>query len=463
MPGGRGAPARLTPAATIEVDDSEDARLVGTGAPELLGAVEAYRAKHSQAALSRFFEVLRDPLRPPLPKQLAEIYAAKTLLDLELPHASWMLLDGIATQKHHALRLNALPWLGMLASEIDTDAVLESMQSYEPSERDALTQQKKPLLERLAYLFGRRAFLAGDGDGAATLLEQVSSDAVDYPKALFMLGVLDVRAKRTDAALETFDAVTQALVRPGLDEPERIRGMATMARARVLYQLGEETPNKLDEALAIYRQAKDLEDVGEDARVEEVWTLFKLGRLDEASKALEAAKPMLTTRHAESDELEVMLHLERCSLADAETALKRARERHEEILAQIDEVLKGEVATHVPLAIALGARGRQPRTPLERVIAVAAGRTRLARILRRFAAIREEAKRADALPLDFRESAAGKKVRSLVDAAIARTQAQVGEHLTAELGELKEITSGYLKGMGKLEGELERRKKEGCQ
>lgn len=462
MPARGGAPARLTPVAEIEVDDSEDARLVGTGAPELLGAVETYRAGHAQAALSRFFEVMRDPLRSPLPKQLAEIYAAKTLLNLELPHASWMLLDGIATQKYHALRLNALPWLGMLASEIDTDAVLESMQSYEASDRAKLTHQKKPLLERLAYLFGRRAFLSGDGDGAASMLGEVSSEGVDYPKALFMIGVLDVRAKRPDAALETFDAVTQSLIRPGLDEPERIRGMVTMARARVLYQLGEEQPAKLQEALSIYQQAKSLEDVGEDARVEGVWTLLKLGRADEALKELESAKPTLTTRHAETDELEVMLHLERCALGDAENALNEARARQQEILAQIDEALKGDVTTHVPLAIALGVRGRKPSTPLDRVVAIAVSRTRLARILRRFAAIRDEAKRANALPLDFRESAAGKKVRSLVDAAIARTQAQVGEHLAVELSELKEITSGYLKSMDKLEGEIERLKKAGC-
>ncbi len=461
MPAREAAPSQLAPVAKVEVDDSEDARLVGQGAPELLGAVEAYRAGHAQAALARFFEVMRDPLRPSTPKHLAEIYAAKALLELELPHASWMLFDRIA-KRSHPLRLNALPWLGLLAGRIDTDAVLESLVHYTPSERDALTTQSKPLLERLAYLFGRQAFLKGDDAGAGALLGEVTAASSDYPRALFMLGVIDVRAKRADAALDTFDAVTGAVARAGIEEPERIRAMATMAQARVMYELAADDPNKLELALSAYRKARGLEDVAEDAKVESLWVLLKLGRVDEALTELSAIRPTLTARHAEVDQLEVLLHVEKCALDPAETLLSAATVRHKDVAARIAKVLAADGDAGVDRAVALGIGGAKPASPDDEVVVIATRRARLARILRRFGAIREEVQRAAALPLDFRESLAGKQVQALVDAAVLRTRQEVGTHLSAELAELEEITATHLASFDKLEAEIALRRKEGC-
>lgn len=454
-------PPRLSPVTEVEVDDAEDGRLVGTGAPDLLGAVETYRAGNHQAALARFFEVMRDPLRPSMPKHLAELYAAKSLLGLELPHTAWMILDGIAHASHHMMRIRALPWLGLLASHIDTDAVLESLATYDPADRKKLTRQKPPLMQRLAYLFGRHAFLQGE-ERASALLGEVGEDSADYPKALFMLGVTRLKAKEPDAALEMFDAVLASLIRPGLEEPERIRAMTSMARARVLYEQGDESPDKLVEALEIYKRAQAFDDVRGDARVETVWTLLRLERLDEAHAELAAAKPELSTRHAEVDGLEVMVQLQRCELDEAATLLAAAKERHRSIQARIDELLKEGVADRVGEAVLFGARGRKPKTPDQEVIAIAARRTRLARMLRRFTAIREEQKKANALPLDFKQSAAGKKVSELVDAAIARTETAVAEHLAAELKELAEITAGHLAEYEKMEKELAARRSSGC-
>ncbi len=461
MPAPSKKPPRLTPLESIEVDDSEDARMVGSAAPELLGAVEAYRAGNHQAALARFFEVTRDSLRSAVPKQLAQLYAAKALIGLELPHASWMLLDAIARDPHHALRLRALPWLGLLASHIDTDAVLESLVAYKPSERAALTRQKTALRERLAYLFGRKAFLNGDGSAAA-LLEEVGPNAPDYAKALFMLGVVHVRAKRPEAALQTFDGVMKALARPGVEEPDRLRAIATMARARVLFEQGQEQPAKLQQALDLYATARRFKSVGPDAQVEMAWAWLHLERADKALEVLNAARPLLRSRHAEVDGLEVMVHLKRCALDEAERTLQAARTRHAKIQAQIEVMLAGDVASAVPTTVALSAGRRDARTLTEQILTTAAQRTRLARILRRFAAIRQEQKRANELPLDFKQSAAGRQVTQLVSDAFDRTDKAVAEHLVAELTELGEITAGYLKSYDKLATELTALRQSGC-
>ncbi len=460
MPTPAETPARLDPVAEIVVNDSEDSRLVGTAAPELLGAVDAYREGNSQAALARFLEVMRDTLRPPVPRQLAQLFAAKALLKLELPHAAWMLLDEIASDPHHALRLRALPWLGVLASRVDADAVLSSMKGYTAADRDKLSDQSPALRERITYLLGRRAFLSGKD--ASALLGAVTADGMDYPKALFMLGVGDVRAKRLSSALQRFAAIDEAVVRPGLEDPQRIRALATMARARVLYELGGKEPSKLQEALALYETAVDMPGVEDDARIEKVWALVKLLQEEEALTELRSVRPTLRSRHAEADELEVLILLERCALPEAEASLDRAQTHHKEIVALIEGLLADSVASHIPAAVRLGAAEELPASGRERVIAIAARRTRLARALRRFDAMKKEKDVAAALPLDFRESKAGKKVLELVAAATARTDARVTAGLTSELTELSQMTEGYLTTFGELRVELEQRKASGC-
>jgi hypothetical protein len=203
-------------------------------------------------------------------------------------------------------------------------------------------------------------------------------------------------------------------------------------------------------------------DVGPDARVETVWTLLRLGRLDEGLAELEAARPTGHARHAEIDVLEVMLLLERCDLPAAQAALEAASARHDGVLRDIDALLAGDLAARVPDAVAMGIKGREPKTKADEAVAIAARRSRLGRMLRRFAAIRDEQRRANALPLDFRESAAGKMVKQLVDAAVSRTEKAVGEHLRLELEELREVTGHQLGELEKLRAALDERKKSGC-
>ena len=458
----RGAPpAKFRPVAEIAVNDSEDERLVAGGAPELLGAVETYRAGNHQAALARFFEVMRDPLRPALPKNLATLYAAKTLIALGLPHTGWMLLDKIATTPHHPLRVRALPWLGLIASDVDTDAVLESLEGYQLAEREQLTKQKEPLRHRLAYLFGRRAFLKGDAQ-TVTLLEEVGSDAVDYPKAQFMLGVVKLREQATKDAVATFQRVEEHAARPGVDDGARIRAMAMMARARVLYELGGEDPPKLDEALAVYRTAQSLEAVSGEAHLEAAWALVRLERAEEAKVALTAARSKLRTRHAETDALGVMIQLKMCALDAGQKSLDDAKARHKEILAEIDRIAKTDLSAQIEPALRFGIGNAQPANASQQAIAIAARRTRLNRILRRFKAIRDEKKKADALPLDFKESLAGRMVRDLVEAAVSRTEKAVALHLAAELAELKDITVTHLVDFDKMNVDLATLRASGC-
>lgn len=452
VPKGRAAP-EMTFAEPLAVDEGEDERLAGNGAPELTGPIEALRAGHAQAALARFVEVERDTLRPPFARQVAQLYIAKALFRLELVHAASQAFDELAAQPAHPLRLRVLPWVALLADATDTDAASETLRHFARAELAALGEQPRPLVERLAYLFGRQAMLAGEGDAALELLGSVSQGSPDRARALYLSGVVHVQAGRRDRALEVFAAAEEAgWSMPGGDAAEELRTSAQLARARVLYEMGAEDKARLDEALALYLALAQGAGNPDDARLELASTLYQLERYDEAHDALAGARAGIDERDPEAAVMGVAIELMRCRLDDAEARLARARKRYQAARdgaqALASAGVDAEVLRALPAPAARSGEGRAT------ALALASQGGPVGRALARRGAIRAERKKARALPLDFADSATGKAALALVDRAEAHNTEVLRRHLDQALSQLVRSLDAQLERMRKLELEL---------
>jgi hypothetical protein len=443
VPRGRPAPA-LVSDEPLAVDESEDERMVGNGAAELTGPVEALRAGHAQAALARFVEVERDELRSPFVRELAELYIAKALLRLELPCASWMAFDALAARPGNALHLRVLPWVALLADAIDTDAAGETLGRFEAGDLAAMGKQPKPIVERLSYLFGRRAMLAGKPDEALDLLGAVSATSPDHARALYLTGVLHVGAGRRDEGLAAFVAAEEAgWAMPGGDAAEELRKSAQLARARLLYELGAEDKARLEEAHGVYLKAIQSPGNPDDARLELASTLYQLERFDEAADALAAARPGIDERDPEAAVMGAAIDVQRCRLDEAEARLSRVRAHYQAARAGAAELAKGGADPRL-----LPARGKDGRSV---ALALASHGGAIERGLLRRKAITAEKKRAAKLPLDFAASATGVETLALIARAEAHNEELLGKQLGKALAALEAGLAGQLERMEQLE------------
>jgi len=254
-------------------------------------ALELYRGQnYSQAALS-FYDVLRRDPRNDVRDQ-AEIYLADSLEKLNmLTPALFYYTDVFKAGKSNRYYLNAVEGLLDIDEKFHDPVFVPNIigQHLDPQSFGQLGEKR---IAQVNYIVGELLFRQGKDKQAQTYLEYVSRSTAYYPKALYLLGLIDTRLGQHEQALQRYKMLVDLLGQP-TEEQKEIKALAELAVARVAYSLG-----KYSEASQYFALVPRDSESWFDAMYENAWARF---RNEEYGKSLgelqSVASPYFAKRH----------------------------------------------------------------------------------------------------------------------------------------------------------------------
>jgi tetratricopeptide (TPR) repeat protein len=132
----------------------------------------------------------------------------------------------------------------------------------------------------VAYSYGKYLYHRGRKVEAQQVFAGIPAASPTYSRAQYFAGVLDASAGRLDAALNAFSIAERQPPVAGLEGD--IQGTSTLARARILYELG-----RPQEALAALQQIDQNSPVFVESLFDTAWAYLKMGELLKAAHALD--------------------------------------------------------------------------------------------------------------------------------------------------------------------------------
>ena len=129
-----------------------------------------------------------------------------------------------------------------------------------------------------AYAFGKYLYFRGAKGRAREVLAHVPAGTALYAKAQYFIGVIEAGEGRLDSALQYFDNAARAAA----DKDVEVHGMAVLARARILHELG-----RPKEAIVALQGVNVNSSAFVASLFDAAWMELKLGELQKAANALD--------------------------------------------------------------------------------------------------------------------------------------------------------------------------------
>lgn len=148
--------------------------------------------------------------------------------------------------------------------------------NYSPPDLEELTsfyvgRYSKSFQDEYNYFLGEFFYDYNNFERALKYLDEVSEEASDYPKSLYLKGLVMVRNNMFKSAVETFQLAILASERMGSPDPQ-VEDDAYLALARIAYESGN-----YDGAIYYYRKMRRDSPKLAAAFYESAWTYFAKG------------------------------------------------------------------------------------------------------------------------------------------------------------------------------------------
>lgn len=300
-------------------------------------ALRLYEKRDYDDAAFAFYDVLRHDANPDR-RDLAEIYLAETLRRTGfLVPACFYYSDLAKAGRTTRYALNAVEGLLAVQRELH-DPVLVAKLLDELYEPDVFGQLSPDAIAQINYLTGELSFRRGKNRDAAALLGSIPPESPLYPKARYLLGILEVRKQDPAGATAHFIAAINALdAKTATAEAARVRNLAILAAARNLYGLG-----RYEESSKYYEQVPRFSEAWFTAVYENAWAYFRQNEYGKALGELQSVTtPYFAKRHVpEAYVIQATSYFANCQWDRVRRAVARYKEVYEPMLAGLKTYLQ---------------------------------------------------------------------------------------------------------------------------
>ncbi len=193
-------------------------------------AVEAYnKGRYVESSLI-FFDIISNGVTTEIIEK-CQYYLAKSLLKLGLLQPAMYYFSVVfKTGPIHPYYLKAIENLVNIAEKKEDDIIIPSLFTKYYSQD--FGRLKPDVLYRANYIVGYLLYNQGKLQEASAFLNTVSPKSKVYPKALYILGIIDYRHQNYKAALEKFKKIISLP-----QTTDKIRNLTKMALGRTYYGL----------------------------------------------------------------------------------------------------------------------------------------------------------------------------------------------------------------------------------
>jgi hypothetical protein len=290
--------------------------------------------------------------------------------------------------------------------------------------------QPQALVESASYYLGRASYQERNFDRAIRLLRGVPEGSRWAVHARFFEGVSQVRSADPDAAARSFEAAVREAARlPGGEEAARLRDLAWISLARAHSSkanadVGEVSlagGEALRLALEAYGRVGDDGGFQDDARLEQAWTLVRLGNTGRALASLDAISAPYAEVTPGVHSLRIYVHFARCELDKAAATLAAFRQAYRRASAQVERL--GREAGDA----ARDPASTQASPVLHAVVTSALAQRDVRRIFELLSVIKGEKELLAAAPPAFQSSPLGARIFRELEQASAAASDRISE------------------------------------
>lgn len=276
-------------------------------------------------AAAGFFDVLAHDARPELRDQ-AQLHLAECLRRLELYGPALFYYQDLFTQgPGHRLYRDALEGLLEL-QELLHDPVVVPLLLDRHYDRAAFSAVPKRAAQ-VNYLVGELAFWRGNDAEAGSFLSALGEESALWPRARYLLGVVDLRRGDAEAARRQF-----AWVAATDEASAEVRELAQLALARLEYGLGRFT-----EAGAAYDALSPSGPFAFERLYEGAWVSFRRQDHGKTLGKLQAVTGPFFAKHlvAEAYVIEATTYFVNCQWDRVRRAVERFRRIYEPMATEL--------------------------------------------------------------------------------------------------------------------------------
>ena len=247
--------------------------------------------KYEQAVFTLYDVLLNDA--DPDNRDQAQIYLAEGLrkLELYLP-ALFYYSDLFKIGPRNRYYFNAIEGLLDIQRKLHDHLIVPNLIN-EGLNPDAFGQLDSASIAQINYMIGELSFRQRKNQDAQAFLEYVADDSRYYPRARYLLGILNIRRGQPEKALAHFGAISQMYKDTSDEDHKYISDMSKLAAARVKYGLGQ-----YREAAAGFKEVPRFSESWFTAMYENSWAYFRLGEYGKALGELQSSTaPYFSKRH----------------------------------------------------------------------------------------------------------------------------------------------------------------------
>ena len=235
-------------------------------------ALKLFKSRDYGDAAFALYDVMQTDSSPDNRDQ-AEIYLAETLYKMELyVPALFYYTDIFKVGRANRYYLTAVEGL-LKVQQAMHDPIWVPSLINEYLDPEGFEQLEPAKIAQVNYMVGELSYRSGKMDDARVFLEAVLPESMHYPKARYIQGLIEYRAKNSEQALVHFGAAVDAIPDDtSADELRRVRGLAQVALGRALY--GE---TRYAEASAAYEKVPRFSTYWFTSMYENAWSYYKQG------------------------------------------------------------------------------------------------------------------------------------------------------------------------------------------
>ncbi len=377
----------------------------------------------------------------------AEYQIAVSLYDLGLVYSAFSYFTRIADAgEEHPRYKDTLPWLLKIHHDLPgLQAATEYMSAYG---REVYPSK---LRDELLFVTGRFSYSIDDYDTAKDAFEAIGKKAGEfYVKARFLLGVIQVRQKKPEKALETFKEVLRHFRDEGDDFPgsKALYSETLLNMARVFY-----STKQYDLAIKYYGRIEKYSDHWLQSLFEMSWTHFRQRDYAKAMGSLHTLNsPYFEEQYfPESQVLQAVILYSNCRYEDAILVVDQFVKNYDTLRKELASNLKeNEDATDFYYWLAtLGTKGKLFSMRLKRIFNVALNDGKLYRLFSLIISLnREEALLESMQKAAVQKELAARLLGDLVtyrELAIGETGEQARTKLSTVHKDLRKLVSQAMK------------------
>ena len=244
----------------------------GAQAQSIDQALELYKQKEYPDAAKALYTVVFEHPDPDIRDQ-AQIYLAESLFKLGFHNSALFYYNELfMVGRSNRYYLNAVEGLLKIQKELHDPLVIPTTISAN-FDGEGFNQLDPDKGAQISFLVGDLSYRQGRNSLAREYLEFVPPESLYFGKALYLLGLIDIRSNNAEGALEYFQKIIDHIPEDSVfEEQRRVRNLALLGMGRALYGLG-----RYEESSQQFLQVPRFTQHWFNAMYENAWSWYKQG------------------------------------------------------------------------------------------------------------------------------------------------------------------------------------------